>query len=92
MKTVVSVRFSGEQQAGIQKQAETRGTTPAAIVRKAVDEFLENSNGGGLEARLASRLEALAAALPRGVADEIEARRRAALEAKAAREAAGGQR
>lgn len=92
MKTVVSVRFSEQQQEGIQKTAAARGTTPAALIREAVDQFLENANGEGLEARLAARLESLAAALPAAVAvavaDDIEARKRAALAAKQAREAA----
>jgi hypothetical protein len=90
MKTVISVRFSQQQQEGIQKTAEAQGTTPAGLIRAAVDQLLENATGGGLEARLAARLEALSAALPHGVADEIETRRRAALEAKAAREAKAG--
>ena len=91
MKTVISVRFSDEQQAGIQRQAEARGTTSASIIRKAVDDFLENEDGGGLEARISARLEAMAAQLPATVAQatahEIECRRRAAMAAKQAREA-----
>lgn len=91
MKTVISVRFSQQQQEGIQRQAEDQGTTPAALIREAVDQFLENANGEGLEARISARLEALAATLPQAAAqataDEIESRRKAALAAKQAREA-----
>jgi len=95
MKTVISVRFSQQQQEGIQRQAEDQGTTPAALIREAVDQFLENANGEGLEARISARLEALAATLPQAAAqataDEIESRRKAALAAKQARESANVQ-
>jgi len=94
MKTVMSVRFNEQTVKKIQAAAEDSSSNPAALIRKAVEEFLENLNGEGLEARLAARLEALTAALaalPAAVADEIEARRKAALAAKQAREAANVQ-
>ena len=96
MKTVMSIRFPTEQHQAIIKAAELHNNSnPAELVRRAVAEHLEKLNGGGLEARIAARLEALASNLPavvaQATADEIETRRRAALAAKHAREGGNAQ-
>lgn len=86
MKTaVVSVRFDEKTVAEIQAAAEQQASNPAALIRQAVAVYLENLDGGGLEGRLASRLETLPQATAQAVADEIERRR---IAARAAREEA----
>ena len=78
MKVVMSIRFPVDQHQKIIEAAEqhTAGN-PADLVRQAVAQYLENLDGGGLEARLTARLEAVAAQLPVAMADEIETRARA---------------
>ena len=87
----MSVRFDEQIVKKIQAAAEGQGSNPAALIRKAVDEFLENLNGEGLEARIATRLEALAARLESNLASRTAAEFQARLDARRAKQQEGGQ-